>query len=118
MGIPGLLTSNLPVQQLLSQLLPIYALMGFADSVQTILCAIIRALRWPFAASAVYVVVYYLIMVPVAWMVAFHSRWGVLGMWWSTLVGTSLVGAIFLWMLRGRSFEEAGEAAAQRLHEN
>eukprot|EP00746_Dinoflagellata_sp_MGD_P035274 gnl/MRDRNA2_/MRDRNA2_184332_c0_seq1.p1 gnl/MRDRNA2_/MRDRNA2_184332_c0~~gnl/MRDRNA2_/MRDRNA2_184332_c0_seq1.p1 ORF type:complete len:219 (-),score=41.14 gnl/MRDRNA2_/MRDRNA2_184332_c0_seq1:92-658(-) len=78
------------VQAVISKLLSIFAVVGFADSTQTVLAGGLRGLGKQEFAGAVYLLAYYGLMLPLGCIFAFPLKFGVKGLWYATGSGTSV----------------------------
>ncbi|CAE7872195.1 Slc47a2, partial [Symbiodinium microadriaticum] len=89
--VPKLLTSKEAVQDLVQKLLTIYLLAGYPDNMQNVMGATLRGMGKQKAASVVYLISFYVIMLPVGCALVWPAKLGVEGMWYSMGIGTGLV---------------------------
>lgn len=83
------------VAVLMRTLLTIFAFAGLFDTTQNVLGGIFRGMGRTMFTSAVYIVAYYGLMLPVGCMLAFHGGFGVRGLWWAFGLGTSIAASVF-----------------------
>jgi MATE family multidrug resistance protein len=98
--LPGFFTSHVEVIELTSQLLLIAALFQLFDGLQVTLIGILRALqdiKFPTYAT---LVCYWVIALPLAWVLAFPAGLGTIGVWIALLVSLILVSAALYFRLR------------------
>jgi len=76
-----------------------YCAVGFFDSCQWVLCGVLRGLGLVNKIVTVYGVIYYVIMLPCAILLAFTLHLGAEGLWLSLFVGTGCVNLVLCVLL-------------------
>eukprot|EP00913_Durusdinium_trenchii_P010992 g10317.t1 len=85
-----LLTADPDVQAITVQLIKIYCVAGYFDNIQNVIGGALRGVGINKLPAAVYLVCYYLIMLPLGCYMVWPLKMDVYGMWWSMVVGTGL----------------------------
>ena len=85
-----LLSSDPHVQDITVNLINIYCVAGYFDNVQNVMGGALRGVGINQAPAAVYLICYYLIMLPVGCCFVWPLKKGVYGMWWSMVLGTGM----------------------------
>lgn len=88
-------SQDVHVQRVMHTLLLILCTIGFPDSCQTTLGGVLRGLGKLQSASIIYLVSFYLVMLPSALLLAFPLGCGVEGVWWATGIGTFIAAVSF-----------------------
>merc|ERR1711918_254598 len=106
-------TGRSSVRAVLEVLLCIFAVAGFCDSSQNVMGGILRGIGSQRLAAGVYVVAFYVVMLPAACVAAFPLGMGVYGVWGSMGLGTGLAATAFALSLCRVDFRNlAAQAAA------
>lgn len=102
------------VSDLMQSLLVIYACAGFFDTTQNVMAGALRGMGKMAITSAVYVLAYYGLMLPVGCMLAFRGGLGVKGIWYAFGLGTSVAVLVFSAVLRKTNFAELATKVAKK----
>jgi len=95
--LAGLMGAPLEVRPLVVPLLMVCAVFQLSDGVQGVGAGVLRGAgetRFTFVAN---MVGHYLIGLPVALLLGFVLKWGVVGIWWGLCVGLTAVALALLW---------------------
>ncbi|CAE8698454.1 unnamed protein product [Polarella glacialis] len=107
-------TRDAGVALIVSRLLVVNAVAGIFDGSQTVLGGVFRGLGRLRAASFIYLVCFYMLMLPAALLLAFPLKCGVYGIYYALVVGTGAALAAFALLLsRTRWASLADEARAR-----
>lgn len=98
--LPGFFTTHTEVIELASQLLLIAALFQLFDGLQVTLIGILRALQDVKFPTYATLICYWLVALPLAWVLAFPAGLGTIGVWIALLVSLILVAAALYFRLR------------------
>lgn len=98
--LPALFTTHNEVIDLAAQLLLIAALFQLFDGLQVTLIGILRALQDVNFPTYATLICYWLIALPLAWLLAFPAGLGTIGVWIALLVSLVLVSAALYFRLR------------------
>eukprot|EP00439_Symbiodinium_sp_Y106_P063643 s735_g9.t2 len=112
--IPRLLASDLEVQSLVQKLLMIYVLAGYADSAQNVMGSTLRGVGRQTTAVVIYLVSFYAVMLPLGCVLAWPFDFGLQGMWYSMVFGTSLAAAAFFMILHQLDWEQCACESDER----
>lgn len=114
-----LLTSNEAVQDITVVLINIYCVAGYFDNVQNVIGGALRGVGINQAPAAVYLICYYLIMLPVGCCFVWPLKLGVYGMWWSMVLGTGMATiALAVLLYRVDWAGKAAESEERRLKDD
>jgi MATE family multidrug resistance protein len=94
---------------LAASLLPIAGAFQIADGVQVVGGGLMRGMGRPKAGAVVNLVGFYVIGLPLAWLLAFPLGLGVVGIWWGLAAGlTGVAIMLYFWVMRtaARPLEE------------
>lgn len=116
-AIPKLMTNDVAVQQSMLELMHIYLLAGFTDTTQNVMGGCLRGAGYLRLATAVYLISFYLVMLPIACLFTWALRMGVDGVWWSFLVGTSIADVVFICTLIRTDWAALAVEASKRMQE-
>jgi len=108
-------TDDLVVDSIMSQLLVIYLIAGYFDSAQNVMGACLRGMGWVRLPAAIYLLVYYGVMLPVSCVFAWPLQMGVYGVWWSMAVGTSIATVVFTFALCFANWSQTAKACEERM---
>lgn len=103
------------VQDLMQQLLPIFAVAGFCDTMQMVMSGALRGIGLQGVAAATYLTVYYGVMLPGSIMAAFELDMGIFGVWGSFGMGTGLATVVFVLVLCRVDFPRVAAETCARL---
>ena len=109
------MTTNIPIQRLLSELFPVCAMIGFIETIAATLSSVIRAQGRQAVLTRVTIMVFYIFLLPLAVYLAFYQKHGVAGVTWAVFAGYCLNTPALIWLLRGNTFEDAVKKAAHRI---
>jgi MATE family multidrug resistance protein len=98
--LPRLYSSEPSVIAVAATLLPIAAAFQLFDGVQVVAGAILRGMGRPDAGAALSLIGYYVIALPLAYLVGFVWHQGLIGIWASLALGLVVVAAALLVLLR------------------
>jgi MATE family multidrug resistance protein len=103
---PGLLarsyTSDAAVIALAATLIPIAGVFQVFDGIQAVAAGVLRGIGDTHAPAIINVVGFWLIGLPVSWVLAFRVGGGAVGLWWGIVVGLAAVALILLGRVRVR----------------
>ena len=104
--VPGALarsyTSDAAVVFLAATLIPIAGVFQVFDGVQAVAAGVLRGIGDTHAPAIINVVGFWLIGLPVSWVLAFRMGGGAVGLWWGIVVGLAAVALILLGRVRVR----------------
>ena len=95
--IVGMMTNSAAIAALAVPLFTVAAVFQISDGVQGVGAGVLRGAgdtRFTFTAN---VVGHYLIGLPLALLLGFHLRWGVVGIWWGLAAGLTAVAVALVW---------------------
>eukprot|EP00927_Polykrikos_kofoidii_P070660 TRINITY_DN67071_c0_g1_i1.p1 TRINITY_DN67071_c0_g1~~TRINITY_DN67071_c0_g1_i1.p1 ORF type:complete len:495 (+),score=49.58 TRINITY_DN67071_c0_g1_i1:102-1586(+) len=98
-----------------TQLLWILCISQPIEFINLTLCSVLRAVKRPQLSPMVILFVYYLVMIPLAWVLAFPAGHGTFGMWLSYTVSCFVACGILVVAVWQTSFEAAAKARATEL---
>jgi multidrug resistance protein, MATE family len=105
-GLVAVMTDAPDIARLAVPLLMVTAVFQVSDGIQGVGAGVLRGAgdsRFTFVAN---LVGHWLIGLPVALLLGFTARWGVLGIWWGLAAGLSAVAVALLWRFLRLSSEE------------
>lgn len=91
-----LFTDQMPVIALAATLVPIAALFQVFDGLQVVGAGVLRGAGDTRVPAIIALVGYWLLALPVAWLLAFRAGHGPQGLWWGLTAGLSTVAILFL----------------------
>jgi MATE family multidrug resistance protein len=104
--LPGALarsyTGDAAVVLLAATLIPIAGVFQVFDGVQAVAAGVLRGIGDTHAPAVINVVGFWLIGLPVSWVLAFRLGGGAVGLWWGIVVGLAAVALILLGRVRVR----------------
>ena len=95
-------TSDAAVVLLAATLIPIAGVFQVFDGVQAVAAGVLRGIGDTHAPAIINVVGFWLIGLPVSWVLAFRLGSGAVGLWWGIVVGLAAVALILLGRVRVR----------------
>jgi len=95
-------TSDAAVVLLAATLIPIAGVFQVFDGVQAVAAGVLRGIGDTHAPAIINVVGFWLIGLPVSWVLAFQLGGGAVGLWWGIVVGLAAVALILLGRVRVR----------------
>jgi MATE family multidrug resistance protein len=95
-------TADATVIALAAALIPIAAVFQIFDGVQAVAAGVLRGIGDTHAPAVINVVGFWLIGLPVSWLLAFRYGGGAIGLWWGIVVGLAAVAIILLARVRVR----------------
>jgi MATE family multidrug resistance protein len=95
-------TGDATVIALAAALIPIAGVFQIFDGVQAVAAGVLRGIGDTHAPAVINVVGFWLIGLPVSWLVAFRYGSGAVGLWWGIVVGLAAVAIILLARVRVR----------------
>jgi MATE family multidrug resistance protein len=95
-------TPDAGVVALAAVLIPIAGVFQVFDGAQAVAAGVLRGIGDTHAPAVINVVGFWLIGLPVSWMLAFRFGGGAIGLWWGIVVGLGVVAAILLVRVRMR----------------
>jgi MATE family multidrug resistance protein len=99
--LPRAFIQDLGVVELAAALLPIVATLQIADGAQVVSAGVLRGLGRTRAPAVIHFIGYYLIALPVGYLLAFRVGLGVRGVWWGLTTGLlSIAGLLLFWVAR------------------
>jgi multidrug resistance protein, MATE family len=107
--LPTFYLSDLSVIALAATLLPIAGAFQIADGVQVVGGGLMRGMGKPKVGAIVNLIGFYIIGLPLAWVLAFPMNLGLIGIWWGLAAGLGGVAAMLVvWVTRAarRPLEE------------
>ena len=110
--IPRAFIQDLAVVELAAALMPIVAALQIADGAQVVSAGVLRGLGRTRAPAVIHFFGYYVIALPLGYLLAFHEGLGVRGVWWGLTLGLLSIAALLLfWVgraLRGPMLSLSG----------
>ncbi len=110
--LPSLYIEDPVVVGLAATILPIAAAFQIADGAQVVSGAVLRGMGRTLPAAAFNFVAYYVLALPLAWLLAFELGWGLVGLWTALAVGLGLVSLMLVVWIRRRGPEWMARNAA------
>ena len=101
-GLARLYTTDTTVIMLAAMLIPIAGVFQVFDGVQAVAAGVLRGIGDTHAPAVINVVGFWVIGLPVSWLLAFRYGGGALGLWWGIVVGLATVAIILLVRVRVR----------------
>ena len=101
-GLSTLYTRDAAVISLAATLIPIAGVFQVFDGVQAVAAGVLRGIGDTHAPAVINVVGFWLIGLPVSWLLAFQYGGGAIGLWWGIVVGLATVAIILLGRVRVR----------------
>jgi MATE family multidrug resistance protein len=95
-------TGDAVVIALASALIPIAGVFQVFDGIQAVAAGVLRGIGDTHAPAVINVVGFWLIGLPVSWVLAFRMGGGAIGLWWGIVVGLAAVAIILLARVRVR----------------
>jgi len=95
-------TGNADVIFLAAMLIPIAGVFQVFDGIQAVAAGVLRGIGDTHAPAIINVVGFWLIGLPVSWVLAFRLGGGAIGLWWGIVVGLAAVALILLGRVRVR----------------
>src|SRR5687768_13411362 len=95
-------TGDVTVVALAAVLIPIAGVFQVFDGVQAVAAGVLRGIGDTHAPAIINVVGFWLIGLPVSWVLAFRYGGGAVGLWWGIVVGLAAVAIILLARVRVR----------------
>ena len=95
-------TGNADVILLAALLIPIAGVFQVFDGIQAVAAGVLRGIGDTHAPAIINVVGFWLIGLPVSWVLAFRLGGGAVGMWWGIVVGLAAVALILVGRVRVR----------------
>ncbi len=95
-------TGNADVVLLAATLIPIAGVFQVFDGIQAVAAGVLRGIGDTHAPAIINVVGFWLIGLPVSWVLAFRLGAGAVGLWWGIVVGLAAVALILLGRVRVR----------------
>ena len=100
-ALPRLYNGDPVVVALTAAILPIAAAFQLFDGVQVVAGGVLRGMGRTRPLAVIHFIAFYMIGLPVAWLLAFRAEWGVTGVWWGLCLGLASVAVgLVLWVLR------------------
>ncbi len=100
-SLPLLYTEDLAVVSLAALLLPIAGAFQIFDGLQVVGGGLMRGMGRPKAGAVVNLIGFYVIGLPLAWLLAFPAKLGVVGIWWGLAAGLGVVAILLgIWVMR------------------
>jgi MATE family, multidrug efflux pump len=90
------------VVALAATLIPIAGVFQVFDGIQAVAAGVLRGIGDTHAPAIINVVGFWLIGLPVSWVLAFRMGGGAVGLWWGIVVGLGAVATILLARVRVR----------------
>ncbi len=97
-----LYTGNVDVIVLAAMLIPIAGVFQVFDGIQAVAAGVLRGIGDTHAPAIINVVGFWLIGLPVSWVLAFRLGGGAVGLWWGIVAGLAAVALILLGRVRVR----------------
>jgi MATE family multidrug resistance protein len=107
--LPQLYLEDAVVVALAATLLPIAGAFQIADGVQVVGGGLMRGMGRPQAGAVVNLIGFYVVGLPLAWLLAFPMDLGIVGIWWGLAAGLGGVAImLYVWVIRtaGRPLDE------------
>jgi MATE family multidrug resistance protein len=101
-GLARIYTGDAVVVALAAMLIPIAGVFQVFDGVQAVAAGVLRGIGDTHAPALINVVGFWLIGLPVSWLLAFRYGGGAVGLWWGIVVGLAAVAIILLVRVRVR----------------
>jgi len=95
-------TGDATVINLAAILIPIAGIFQVFDGIQAVAAGVLRGIGDTHAPAVINVVGFWLIGLPVSWLLAFHNGGGAVGLWRGIVVGLAAVAVILLARVRAR----------------
>lgn len=112
---PLLFTNNAKVQRMVYELTPVLGLTLFINTLQPTLSGVAIGAGWQEHVAYVNIVCYYFIGIPLGLFLTFFVNWGMPGMWYGMLVGTTTQTAVLVWITARTDWDKEASAAGDRI---
>jgi MATE family multidrug resistance protein len=104
LGLPhalaGLYTGDLGVVAVAAALIPLAGVFQVFDGLQVVAGGILRGLGETRVAMLVNILGYWVLGLPVSYLLGFGAGWGAVGLWWGLVVGLAVVATVLLGRVR------------------
>ncbi|KAL9458131.1 hypothetical protein AB3S75_007062 [Citrus x aurantiifolia] len=110
-----LFTSNSEVVQAVSDLTPLLAISVFLNGIQPIFSGVAIGSGWQAIVAYVNLACYYIIGLPIAYVLGFKTNIGVVGIWWGMITGVVLQTITLIILTARTNWNAEVEKAAERL---
>jgi MATE family multidrug resistance protein len=98
--LPRLYTDDALLIPLAAQILPVAGAFQLADGTQAVAGGVLRGMGRPHIAALANLVGYYVLALPLAYVLAFRFNLGLLGIWLALAVGLLAIASALLWWIR------------------
>jgi MATE family multidrug resistance protein len=98
--LPRLYTSDPLLLLIAAQILPVAGAFQFADGTQAVAGGVLRGMGRPQVAALANLFGYYVVALPLAYLLGFQARLGLIGIWIALAVGLLAVALVLLWRIR------------------
>lgn len=99
---PHMYTNHAEVIHVASGLLILAAIFQLSDGFQNVIAGVLRGVQDVIVPSAIAFVSYWMVMVPLGYVLAFYGGLGVHGIWMGMIAGLTLAALLLLWRYRWR----------------
>jgi multidrug resistance protein, MATE family len=100
-ALPRFYVADPQVIALAASLLPIAGAFQIFDGIQVVGGGLMRGMRRPQAGALANLLSFYLLGLPLAWLLAFRAGLGIVGVWWGLAAGLACVATILcVWVMR------------------
>ena len=113
--IVRLFTTDAAVEELTNSCMLIIALVFIPDMVQGSMQGVIRALDVQKSASYIALAAFYLVTIPLAFVLVFVGEMGISGLWTGLLVGLVIEGTFYTRLVLKTDWQDEANAAEKRI---
>ncbi|KAK1757889.1 mate-domain-containing protein [Echria macrotheca] len=113
--LPYLFTNDEEVASIVSQVLPICAVLQIFDSLAAISHGLLRGIGRQGIGGWTNLGSYYLVALPISFSTGWCLGWKLEGLWFGVAIGLAVVSSVELWYLHNADWEHAVEEAEMRL---
>ncbi|XAR68097.1 hypothetical protein NMG60_11003107 [Bertholletia excelsa] len=108
-------TGGETVARAVSELSPFLAVTILLDGVQPVLSGVAVGCGWQVFVARVNVACFYIVGIPFGWLLGFHLKLGVKGIWCGMLAGTLMQTVILTWVICRTDWKEEVDRAKKRV---
>ncbi|XP_006353110.1 protein DETOXIFICATION 29-like [Solanum tuberosum] len=112
---PLLFTNNVKVQKMVYDLTPVLGLTLFVNTLQPTLSGVAIGAGWQEHVAYVNIICYYVIGIPLGLFLTFFIKWGMPGMWYGMLLGTTTQTTVLIWITARTDWDKEASLAGERI---
>ncbi|XWS30091.1 hypothetical protein CRYUN_Cryun24cG0088400 [Craigia yunnanensis] len=105
-GLSQAFTSDSEIIEAVSDLTPLLAISVFLNGIQPILSGVAIGTGWQTIVACANLVTYYIIGLPIGWVLGFKTSLGAAGIWWGMIIGVLLQTATLISLIARTNWNE------------